>query len=99
VRQSGRPKPVGHPSSDGLRGALSLRRARVRAGGHKISNWSAVPHQVHDLTAGHPVDRLRQGRWILHRQFLGIHALKRSEQIPPAAYAARSQSAGAGQPT
>ena len=74
VRQGGCPEPVGHPLRDGPRGVLSLRHARVRAGRHQISNRSAVPHQVHDLTASHPVNRLRQGGRIFHRQLLGIHA-------------------------
>jgi hypothetical protein len=82
VRQSGRPELVGHPLSDCPRGLLNLRRARVRAGGDQISNRSAVPHQMHDLTASHPVDRPRQGSRILYRQFLSIHAHKRSEQVP-----------------
>ena len=37
---------------------------------------------MHDLTASHPVDRPRQGSRILYRQFLSIHAHKRSEQVP-----------------
>lgn len=85
VRQSGRPELVGHPLSDCPRGLLSLRGARVRTGGDQISNRSAVSHQMHDLPSSHSVDRPRQGGRILHRQFLSIHARKRSEQVPSAA--------------
>jgi hypothetical protein len=74
VRHSGRPEPVSHPLRDGPRGVLSLPRARARPDRHQISNRSAIPHQVHDLTSSHPVNRPRQGGRILHRQFLGIHA-------------------------
>ncbi len=74
VRHSGRPEPVGHPLSDRPRGPLSPRRAHVRADGYQISNRSAVPHQVHDLTASHPVDRPGEGGRIRDRQFFGVHA-------------------------
>lgn len=78
----GAPNPVGHPLSDCPRDLLGLRFARVRTGGHQISNRSAVPHQVHDLTASHPVDRPRQSGRILHRQFLGIHTSSVANKSP-----------------
>jgi hypothetical protein len=61
---------------------LSLHHTQVRTRGHQVSNRPAIPHQVHDLTTSHPVDRPRQGDRILHRQFLGIHARQCSERIP-----------------